>query len=105
MKTKVIIILSFLLICGCSRKVSIGEILENPREYADKEVVIEGEVVDRFSLILVSYFTVDDGTGSIRVITDRPLPNKGNIISVEGTVIYYSFADKSIFAIKETTDF
>jgi len=71
---------------GCARPVSIKEIVDNPRAYADRTVTIEGEVAGMMSLVVVKYFTVNDGTGSINVITDRPLPKKGQRIRVTGKV-------------------
>jgi len=71
---------------GCANTVSIKDILANPRAYADHSVTIEGEVTGMFSLVVVKYFTVNDGTGSINVVTERPLPAKGQRIRVRGKV-------------------
>ena len=38
------------------------------------------------SLFVVKYFTLNDGTGSINVITEKPLPKKGQRIRVTGKV-------------------
>ncbi|OPY77455.1 MAG: hypothetical protein A4E65_02740 [Syntrophorhabdus sp. PtaU1.Bin153] len=64
----------------------IGDIVNHPRDYAEKEVSIFGEVTETFSLLVVKYFTVRDGTGEITVITERPLPAKGEKIKITGTV-------------------
>jgi hypothetical protein len=49
-------------------------------------VTISGEVTEVFSLIIVRYFTVSDGTGEINIVTDRPLPAKGEKIKVKGLI-------------------
>jgi hypothetical protein len=74
------------LAAACASTVSIKDILANPRAYAERTVSIEGEVTGMFSLVVVKYFTVNDGTGSINVVTDRPLPAKGQRIKVTGKV-------------------
>jgi hypothetical protein len=64
----------------------IGDIANHPRDYADKEVSIFGEVTETFSLLVVKYFILRDSTGEITVITERPLPAKGEKIKITGTV-------------------
>ena len=66
--------------------VSIGQVLGDPRTYADKTVTVEGAVVGVLSLFVVKYFTLNDGTGSINVITEKPLPRKGSRIRVTGKI-------------------
>ncbi len=81
--------LAALLLClaaGCANTVSVKDILANPRAYAERTVTIDGEVTGMFSLVVVKYFTVNDGTGSINVVTARPLPAQGQRIRVTGKV-------------------
>ena len=81
--------LAALLLClavGCAGAVSIKDILANPRAYAERTVTIDGEVTGMFSLVVVKYFTVNDGSGSINVVTAKPLPAKGQRIRVTGRV-------------------
>lgn len=73
-------------VVGCASAVPIKDILANPREYAGRSVTIDGEVTGMFSLFVVKYFTVYDGTGRINVVTERPLPAKGQRIRVTGKV-------------------
>ncbi|TCV85340.1 hypothetical protein [Sulfurirhabdus autotrophica] len=79
-------ILTMLLLIACTRTVQIKTIIDNPREYADKKVAIEGEVTGAFSLFIVKYFLVNDGTGEIGVVSEKALPNKGQKIRVIGTI-------------------
>lgn len=71
--------------CGIGTT-KIGDITGHPRDYAGKEVTVSGEVTEVFSLFVVKYFVVRDPTGEITVVTDRPLPAKGEKIKVKGVV-------------------
>ena len=64
----------------------IADIRNNPRHYADKEVTVSGEVTGTFSLVVIKYFTLRDGTGEITVVTQRPLPKEGERLKVRGVV-------------------
>ncbi|HXG53368.1 MAG TPA: hypothetical protein VNN77_18375 [candidate division Zixibacteria bacterium] len=62
----------------------IKDVLERPRDYENKQITIHGTVTDAASVLFVKYFTLRDDTGSIRVITDRVLPKKGERLTVTG---------------------
>lgn len=79
-------IIAMSLLMACTRTVPIKSIIDNPRDYADKKVAVEGEVTGAFSLFVVKYFLVNDGTGEIGVVSEKALPNKGQKIRVIGTV-------------------
>ena len=74
------------VLAGCAFTTPIKDIVDHPRDYADKKVTVEGEVKDVFGLLVVRYFTLDDGTAQIGVVTERPLPQRGERIRVTGTV-------------------
>ena len=42
--------------CGKLGTTNIGEILGHPRDYANREVTVSGEVTETFSLILYKVF-------------------------------------------------
>jgi hypothetical protein len=77
---------AFALLAGCGFSTSIADIQAHPRDYADKEVTVEGEVKEVFGFFMVKYFTLEDGSGEIGVVTERPLPQKGERIRVTGQV-------------------
>lgn len=74
------------LIAACSSSPRIDQIMSDPRGYVDNTVTVEGKVTDAFSLILVKYYTVSDGSGSINVVTGRTLPAVGQKIRVRGKI-------------------
>ena len=92
MKRRTFLIVTVLLISGtaflngCSQfnTTSIGKLLEDPRSYEGKTVTVEGRVTDTKSLFVVKYFTVEDKTGKIVVVTDRMLPRVGQTDRVRG---------------------
>jgi hypothetical protein len=71
--------------CGIGTT-KIGDITGHPRDYAGKEVTVSGEVTEVFSLLVVKYFVIRDSTGEITIVTDRPLPAKGERLQIKGTV-------------------
>jgi hypothetical protein len=62
----------------------IKDILDHPRKFENKEVSIYGTVTETASLLVVKFFTIQDDTGSIRVITHRVLPGNGEKLEVTG---------------------
>ncbi len=88
--------------CGNLFPTKIGDITGNPRNYAGKEVTISGEVVDAFSFFLIKYFVVRDATGEITVITNKPVPGKGEKLKVTGTVKEaFSIGSRNLLVIVE----
>ncbi|HEX9179068.1 MAG TPA: OB-fold nucleic acid binding domain-containing protein [Burkholderiales bacterium] len=77
---------ALLALAACSPATDIGSIVDNPRKYADQTVTVSGDVQDTFGLGGLKYYTVTDKTGSIRVMTERPLPKQGERIRVTGKV-------------------
>jgi len=87
-KTKISLILCLFLCLGCGSlgTTHIKDILDHPRDYEGKILTIRGEVTQVMSLMVIKYFYLKDETGEMIVVTDRPLPNKGEKIKVKGTV-------------------
>jgi hypothetical protein len=81
-----VMLIPLLFSCGHMGTTDIGDIAANPRKYVETEVTVSGEVTEVFSLLVLRYFVVRDKTGEITVITERPLPAKGEKISITGTV-------------------
>jgi hypothetical protein len=77
---------------GCPQRTTIAEIERNPSRHVDKEVVITGVVKDSYGISIPGtnmrggIYKVDDGTGSIWVMTENTVPAKGAEIGVRGTV-------------------
>jgi hypothetical protein len=96
--------LLLVLLCQCPglMPTKIADIRNNPRQYADKEVTVSGEVTGTFSLVVVKYFTLRDSTGEITIVTRRPLPKEGERLKVRGTVREaFSIGSESLLVIVE----
>ncbi|MHC1727102.1 MAG: hypothetical protein AB9866_14025 [Syntrophobacteraceae bacterium] len=99
-----IITLLIFLIAACDGigTTSIGDIINKPRDYADKKVTVSGEVRETLSLFVIKYFVVQDRTGQIAVVTDKPLPKKGTTIRITGTVKEaFSVGDQQLLVLIE----
>lgn len=81
-------VLVLLSLFGCMGlgTTKIADIKNNPRNYVGKEVTVSGTVTRTFSLFVIKYFTLNDNTGEITVITERPLPREGQQLKVKGVV-------------------
>ena len=81
-----------LLTAACPTRRSIADIESNPSKFYNKEIGIAGTVRDSYGLnvpltqIHGGVYKVDDGSGSIWVVTQRDVPVKGARIGVKGTV-------------------
>lgn len=83
---------SALFATGCPERRSIADIEANPGRYQNKEVAIAGVVRDSYGLTIPGTrigggaYKIDDGTGSIWVVTEGSVPAKGAEIGVRGVV-------------------
>ena len=77
---------------GCPDRLRIGDIEANPSRYQNKEVVIAGTVKDSYGINIPGTpmrggaYKVDDGTGTIWVITEEGVPSKGAQVGVKGII-------------------
>lgn len=87
------ILLVGLFTVACPKRTSIGDIEANPSRFQDKEVAIAGIVRTSYgvSIPLISdgsggIYKVDDGTGTIWVITRRGVPSKDTQLGIKGKI-------------------
>jgi hypothetical protein len=84
----VAIILMIIPISGCSNLTKIGDIMAKPLQYEGREVNIRGSVGETMWLGLLNKgsYQIGDGSDTIWVVTTQPPPQKGEEISISGTV-------------------
>lgn len=82
----------------------IKDILEHPRNYENKEVTIYGTVTGAVSLLVLKYFEVQDDTGTIKVMTGRVLPQKGEKLRVTGTLVSIEVGPERWIVLREKSD-
>lgn len=69
---------------GCAT--SIRTVTADPSRYRDREVSVNGEVVDSLSLGGRGAYRIDDGTGTLWVISDQGVPRTGAAVTVKGRI-------------------
>jgi hypothetical protein len=81
-----------LIAAGCPQRRSIGEIEANPSRYNDKSVAIAGIVKTSYGVSIPvireggGIYKVDDGTGSIWVISQEGVPTRDTQVLVKGKI-------------------
>lgn len=91
LRTRVItasfIIFGSILLAGCPPHVSIARLNQDPGRYAGKEITIAGRVTDSFGAMGRGAFLVDDGTGTMWVVTGHyGVPENGAKLGVTGHI-------------------
>jgi hypothetical protein len=83
-----IILAMMLSISGCTKTNKISDITGNSAQYDGKTVNISGDVGNTLwdAVSGRGAYQVDDGTGTIWVVTSNEPPAKGVKVSVTGTV-------------------
>lgn len=81
--------LTALMLCaalsGCGAT-TINHVLADPSRYANKEVTVGGRVVKSASVLGRGAYQIDDGSGTLWVVTKRGAPREGAKVSVKGHV-------------------
>lgn len=88
-KKNVLVVLSSLLVVfllGCPQHKRIGEINQDPQRYVNKDIAVTGTVVNSFSALITGAYELDDGTGTLWVLSNGGVPAKGSRIGVRGNI-------------------
>jgi len=83
MKKVLLVACAAAMLVGCG-SVKVRQILDNPSRYQGRNVRLTGEVTRSTGLIVAGVYEVDDGTGKINVLSNRPVPGKGARVTVNG---------------------
>lgn len=75
-----------LVLVACAETVAISRLLSDPAHWNNKEVHIQGHVINSMGMMGEGAYRVDDGTGSIWVISNTGVPGRGARVDVIGTV-------------------
>ena len=70
---------------GCA-STTINRLLAEPERYRNDDVRLRGDVVESMSLLGHGVYRLDDGTGTIWVVSRRGVPRKGARVEVKGEV-------------------
>ncbi len=82
-----------LIAAACPDRTSIADIEANPSRYSGKEVAVAGTVKDSYGVSIplirngnVGMYKIDDGSGSIWVVTKNAVPGKGAQLGIKGKI-------------------
>jgi hypothetical protein len=71
---------------GCHRT-TVGRILAEPQRYTHRnDVRLDGDVVESLSFLGHGAYKLDDGTGTIWVISNHGVPRRGARVKVHGKI-------------------
>ncbi|MBX3294671.1 MAG: hypothetical protein KF762_02970 [Acidobacteria bacterium] len=88
----VVLLVGALFLAACPKRVSIAELQANPSRFNNKDIAIAGVVRDSYGVnipgtpIRGGAYKIDDGTGTLWIITEDVVPNKGAEIGVKGRI-------------------
>ena len=66
--------------------ITINHLLAEPGRYANREVGLRGDVVDSASVLGHGAYKLDDGTGTIWVVSSKGVPRRGARVKVHGKI-------------------
>lgn len=80
-----------LLIAGavaCAKPTPIAEIEKNPGAFRDRVITVQGTVraATKLPFLERGFYSLDDGTGSLPVLSEGDLPAEGRSVRVRGRV-------------------
>jgi hypothetical protein len=74
-----------LLTAACA-STNVARLLAEPNRYANRDVSLKGDVVESMSLLGHGAYKLDDGTGSIWVVSKRGVPRRGARVEARGKI-------------------
>ena len=86
----VLVVTLTLFAAGCPKRVRIGEIKADPGRYEGKKVAVAGTVTDSYGISVPfrdesgGVYKIEDGSGSIWVVTKRTVPGKRRSVGSKG---------------------
>jgi hypothetical protein len=82
----------------------IKDLLDHPRDYQSKDITVYGTVTNAVSLLVIKYYEIQDGTGSIKVVTDKLLPTRGEKLKVTGRMTVVELGTERWVVLRENQD-
>jgi membrane protein implicated in regulation of membrane protease activity len=74
-----------LALTACATR-SINDILADPSRYANRDVTVKGEVTQSVSVLGHGSYKIEDGGGSLWVVSTKGVPRKGARVKVTGKI-------------------
>jgi hypothetical protein len=73
-----------LLLTACAMRETIGEITADPSRYHRKDIAVAGTVTESYGVLGAGAYAIDDGSGTLWVVTQRGVPGRGARVDVKG---------------------
>jgi hypothetical protein len=85
---QLIVVVALITLAGCGGLLAtkISDIKQDPAKYNGKAVTIAGTVDESHNLFVIHYYSVNDGSGTISVVTGDAVPKEGEKVVVHGKV-------------------
>ena len=74
-----------LMAAGCA-STNVARLLAEPQRYANRDVSLRGDVVESVSLLGHGAYKLDDGTGTLWVVSRRGVPRRGARVEARGKI-------------------
>lgn len=74
-----------LAVSGCATK-TVNDVLADPSRYAERNITLEGRVVESYSVAGNGFYRLEDTTGRLWILSTRGVPRKGATVRVKGRV-------------------
>jgi hypothetical protein len=73
---------------ACAKPTPIAEIEKNPGAFRDRVITVQGTVraATKLPFINQGFYSLDDGTGSLPVLSEGDLPAEGKSVKVRGRI-------------------
>lgn len=75
---------STLLLTACAARATIGELKADPGRYHNKDITVAGMVTESYGALGAGAYEIDDGSGTLWVITRQGVPGRGARVGVKG---------------------
>ena len=90
---------------ACPNRETISKINGDPSRYQNKEVAVAGTVSNSYGALGQGAYQIDDGTGTLWIVTRRGVPSRGARIGAKGRVYTgFSFAGRNFGTVLEESD-
>jgi hypothetical protein len=73
-----------LLLTACTMRETIGEITADPGRYHNKDIAVAGMVTESYGALGTGVYAIDNGSGTLWVVTNRGVPGRGARVGVKG---------------------
>jgi hypothetical protein len=100
-----LVLVGTIFLTACPNHESISKINGDPARYRNRDVAIAGTVRDSYGFLDRGAYEIDDGTGTMWVITQRGVPARGSQVGAKGRVrTGFSLGGRSFGTILEESD-